>query len=105
MADTNMRLNLVMGMVDKLTAPIQKVTTQTTKAGDKIKATGAELKKLGAMSKDIEHFRKLKTESTQTSQALDKAQSRVSRLAAEMQAAEKPTAKMTREFKAAQKKR
>ncbi|WP_299071933.1 phage tail tape measure protein [uncultured Paraglaciecola sp.] len=103
MADTNMRLNLVMGMVDKLTAPIQKVTTQTTKAGDKIKATGAELKKLGAMSKDIEHFRKLKTESTQTSQALDKAQSRVSRLAAEMQAAEKPTAKMTREFKAAQK--
>ncbi|UTZ44631.1 hypothetical protein [Vibrio campbellii] len=103
MADTSMRLNLVMGMVDKLTGPIQKVTTQTTKAGERIKATEAELKKLGGMSKDIEHFRKLKTQSQQTSAELEKAQARVARLASEMKSAEKPTAKMTREFNAAQK--
>ncbi|MHA9726893.1 phage tail tape measure protein [Vibrio parahaemolyticus] len=102
MADSSVRLNLIMGMVDKITGPIQKVTTQTTKAGEQIKKTEAELKRLGGLSKDVDHFRKLKNESQQTGQALEQAQRKVSRLAAEMKASEKPTRKMTRDFKAAQ---
>ena len=102
MADQSVRLNLIMGMVDKITGPIQKVTTQTTKAGEQIKKTESELKKLGGLSKDVEHFRKLKNESQQTGQALEQAQKKVTRLAAEMKASGKPTRQMTREFKAAQ---
>ncbi|MDK9520287.1 hypothetical protein, partial [Vibrio parahaemolyticus] len=72
---SSVKLNLVLGLVDKLTAPIQKVTNQTTKAGEKIQRTEKQLKELGALSGDIDHFRKLKKESKQTGQALEEAQS------------------------------
>ncbi|MCX8824691.1 hypothetical protein, partial [Vibrio parahaemolyticus] len=99
---SSVKLNLVLGLVDKLTAPIQKVTNQTTKAGEKIQRTEKQLKELGALSGDIDHFRKLKKESKQTGQALEEAQSKVSRLAAEMKATGKPTRTMTQAFKLAQ---
>ncbi|PMN73144.1 hypothetical protein BCT27_12425 [Enterovibrio norvegicus] len=97
-----MRLNLVMGMVDKLTTPIQKVTTQTSKAGEQIKATSDQLSKLGGMSKDIEHFRKLKTETQHTGAALAEAQKKTGELSQALKASEGPLKSLRREYSAAQ---
>ncbi|EID0024255.1 hypothetical protein LA061_004305, partial [Vibrio parahaemolyticus] len=47
MSENKHKLSLVLDLVDNLTAPIQKVTTHTTKAGEKIKATQDSLKQLG----------------------------------------------------------
>lgn len=102
MSENKHKLSLVLDMVDNLTAPIQKVTTHTTKAGEKIKATQDSLKKLGQQSSDIEHFRKLKTATAQTSKELEEAQTKANRLAQQMQNTAKPTRKMTAEFNKAQ---
>lgn len=102
MADTKLKLSLVMDMVDKITAPIQKVTTQTTKAGQKVKAIQDNLKQLGQQSGDIEHFRKLKSATAQTNKELGEAQATANRLAQQMQNTAKPTRKMTAEFNKAQ---
>ncbi|MFH0289507.1 phage tail tape measure protein [Vibrio owensii] len=103
MADQSMRLNLIMGMVDKITAPVQKVTNQTTRMADEVKKSQQELARLGGMSKDIEHFRKLKQGAVQTETALQQAQEKVARLSQEMNASGNPTRKMTAEFNRATK--
>ena len=49
-----------MGMVDKITSPMQKVTSQTERMSERVKASQNELDRLGQQSNDIDHFRKLK---------------------------------------------
>lgn len=93
-----MRLNLIMGMIDKITAPIQKVTTATDKMGERIKKTQGELSRLGNTTKDIEHFKALDARSTQTAQALAQAQAKAQALGQQMGATANPTRKMTNEL-------
>ena len=103
MAGNKLNLSLVMDMVDKITGPIQKVTSQTTKCGEKIKATQDQLAKLGNQSKDIEKFKKLKQATASTSKQLNEAQVTAQRLAKQLGDTAKPTRKMTSEFNKAQK--
>lgn len=103
MADQSMKLNLIMGMVDNITAPIKKVTDQTRNMSDEMGKTQSELKRLGTVSKDIEHFKKLKQGSKETELAMQQAQDRVNALAREISATSSPTKKMTREFEQAKK--
>lgn len=102
MSENKHKLSLVLDMVDNLTGPISKVTTHTTKAGEKIKSTQDSLKQLGQQNSDIEHFRKLKTATAQTSKELDEAQAKAGRLGQQMQNTAKPTRQMTAEFNKAQ---
>ncbi|TWC12021.1 TP901 family phage tail tape measure protein [Pseudomonas sp. SJZ085] len=97
----SMRLNLIMGLVDKITAPIQKVTGETTRMGDKIKATQAELSRLGSTTKDIEHFKALQERGAKTSAALADAQAKARALGQQMGATAEPSRKMTAEFERA----
>lgn len=101
MAESSMRLNLIMGMVDKITGPVKQVTDATTGMGEKIKETEQKLAQLGATSKDIDHFRALKRGAGQTESALKQAQDRVNALAKDMAGTAEPTRKMTREFEKA----
>ncbi|WP_029794909.1 hypothetical protein, partial [Vibrio parahaemolyticus] len=103
MADQSMKLNVIMGMVDNITAPIKKVTDQTRNMSDEMGKTQSELKRLGTVSKDIEHFKKLKQGSKETELAMQQAQDRVNALAREISATSAPTKKMTREFEQAKK--
>ncbi|MCF1458080.1 MAG: hypothetical protein LPH21_11170, partial [Shewanella sp.] len=98
MAEQNMRLNLIMGMVDKITAPTRQVTNQTQAMAAEVKKSQQELARLGNMNKDIEHFRQLKRGASDTETALQQAQGRVSQLSQAMQASANPTRKMTAEF-------
>jgi TP901 family phage tail tape measure protein len=93
-----MRLNLIMGLVDKITGPILKVTDTTSRMGEKIKATQSELSRLGNTSKDIEHFKALEARTGQTAQALALAQSKAQALGQQLNATANPTRKMTDEF-------
>lgn len=101
MAENSMRLNLIMGMVDKLTGPAKKVATQQSRMTEKIKATQTELKRLGSTSKDIEHLSELRARTEQTGGALNQARNRVAQLAREMKASEAPTKKMVNAFERA----
>lgn len=101
MADKNLRLNMIMSMVDKLTTPAQKVTKQTDAMATKIKATQQELTRLGATNKDIEHFRELKKHASATEQALDTAKKQTAALGVQLKNTANPTRKMTREFEKA----
>lgn len=101
MSTNSMRLNLIMGLVDKITGPIQKVTGETTKMGDKIKATQDSLQKLGNTSSDIAHFKALEERSAKTGKALADAQARAQALGQQMSATGAPTRKMTAEFEKA----
>jgi len=94
----SMRLNLIMGLVDKITGPILKVTDTTSRMGEKIKATQSELSRLGNTSKDIEHFKALEARTGQTAQALALAQSKAQALGQQLNATANPTRKMTDEF-------
>ena len=98
MSTNSMRLNLIMGLVDKITGPIQKVTGETTKMGDKIKATQDSLQKLGNTSSDIAHFKALEERSAKTGKALADAQARAQALGQQMSATGAPTRKLPAEF-------
>ncbi len=98
MAEQNVKLNMILGMVDKITSPIKKVSSQTTQMTDKIKQSKQQLDRLGSTSKDIEHFKKLKTGTKATAAELAAAQGKVEQLSQQMKAADKPTRKLTSEF-------
>lgn len=101
MSTSSMRLNLIMGMVDKITGPIQKVTGETTRMGEKIKSTQAELSRLGATTKDIEHFRALQERSAKTAAAIAEAQAKAKALGQQLGATADPSRKLTAEFERA----
>ena len=102
MSENRMKLNLVMGLIDKITSPIRQVTKSTTQLSEKVKSSQSELKKLGATTKDIEHFRKLKSSVGGSEKALDQAKQKAAKLAMQLKQTEKPTRKLTAEFKRAQ---
>lgn len=58
--DTKLKMSVIMAAVDKITAPIKKVTNGTAKLTDSMKSTKAELDKISNQQEDIEHFRSLK---------------------------------------------
>ncbi len=98
MADSSLRLNVIMGMVDRITSPMQKVTSQTERMSDEVKASQNELERLGGLSKDIEHFRKLKRGVSDTTKEMTEAQQRVDALARQMREAGAPSKSLTRDF-------
>ncbi|WP_372830507.1 phage tail tape measure protein [Pontibacterium sp.] len=104
MAENKMRLSLIMGMVDKITAPVKKVTDGTAKMTGQVKKTQEQLKRLGNTTDDIEHFRKLKRSAGATETALEEAQQQVNRIAREMDKAGGSTRKLNREFEQAKRK-
>lgn len=98
MAESNLRLNVIMGMVDRITAPMQQVTSQTGRMSDEIKASQNELERLGTTSNDIAKFRNLKRGVADTGQEMEAAQRRVDALARQMREAENPSRSLTQEF-------
>lgn len=103
MADSSLRLNVIMGMVDKITSPMQKVTSQTERMSERVKASQTELDRLGQQSSDIDHFRKLKRGVADTGRELTEAQQRVDALGRQMRETATPSRKLTQEFNKAKK--
>ena len=98
---SSMRLNLIMGLIDKITGPIQKVTSETDRMGERVKKTQTALNQLGNNAKDIEHLRDLQARSERTGGALQEAQAKARALALEMKATADPTQKLSTAFERA----
>lgn len=96
--DTQLKMSVVMAAVDKITAPIKKITNQTTQLSDTMKAAKDSLAKVGAQEKDIAHFRELKKTIKGLRPHITQQQREVERLAREYEQTENPTRKMAREL-------
>ena len=99
--DKNLRLQVILSALDKVTAPLKKIQTSSGATAKALKETSDRLKELQSRQEKIAQFRDLHTSLKTTSGKLQEAQQRVSQLSSEMEQAGKPTTRMTRDFNAA----
>lgn len=99
MAD--LKLQILMQAVDRITAPFRGVAAGSAKLRQSLGATAEKLKGLEATAKQLEKFRALKVEARSNAAALDKAKAATAALARDVKAAETKTARLAAEKKAA----
>ncbi|AIY43001.1 Phage tail length tape-measure protein [Collimonas arenae] len=92
---------MVFAALDKLTAPLKKISSESTALGKAMKATNDRLKELNTQQRDLGRFRELHSGLGTTTAKLRDAQQHVNALARQMQQTAQPTRAMTREFNAA----
>lgn len=95
---SNLKLSLIISAVDRLTQPVRKITQSTDRLGESVRKQREEMGRLARTRGDIEHFRKLRQSTAQTSQALSEARDRAAQLGRRLSRTTNPTAKMRREF-------
>ena len=103
MAIENKRLSLVLDMVDKITAPSQKLAASTKKVGTELAKTTKSLHALQAQASDISKLSKLQGEMDKTGNTFKAASAKVGHLKVQMAMVEKPTAAMRKELREAEK--
>lgn len=101
MSDKNLRIQVILSALDKVTAPLRSIGGASSKTRKELKATQAELTALAKQNKLIATFRQLKTGVGQLDAELEQARARATRLGKEISEVEQPTRKMTRAFNAA----
>lgn len=93
----NLRLEVLLKAVDKVTAPMKKMRESNQKVAQAVKASRDELKRLDKAQTDIRSFRELSQKAKETSRSLSENQQRIAALTKEMKAAETPTRAMINE--------
>ncbi len=101
MAANNLKLQLILSALDKVTGPLKKMQGGSIGAARALKEARDRLKELNGQQKDISAWRTQRTAAQQTETALNAAQQRVRTLGQQMQATGVPTRQMTRDLKAA----
>ncbi len=91
--ETSAKMTLIMSAVDKITAPIKRVTAGQSQLADSIKSTQAEINKLSSTNGDIEKYKKLKKQLRTTRTEFEQQQKAVQNLSNEVNASDKPTQK------------
>ena len=100
----DLRLNLILGHLETLTAPLKKIQGGSTKAADALRKQRQQLKQLQAQQRDISSFKKVQAASRQSSAELGNARDTVAKLQRQIEKSGKPTAGMIKQFEAARKK-
>ena len=103
MADTSMRLSVMLSVMDRALAPLKRIGAGSAEAAKQLKATKERLKELNQQQGTIGDFRKARTGLTDVSAKLQEAQRKVGELARGFSAAGPPTRAMAREMTAAKK--
>ncbi|ELX2273926.1 TPA: phage tail tape measure protein [Yersinia enterocolitica] len=101
MSDKNLRLQVSLSAIDKVTKPFKSMLTSNKMLAESIKNSKQELKQLNSQAANIEGFRKNKAAVNGAAQALAAARDKARQLATELKNSAAPTAKQTREFKRA----
>lgn len=101
MSSRNLRIQMVMEGLDKISGPLRRVAESSTGAGRKLAATRAELDKLKKTEASIGAFRTLKRDLKSTETEMAAANRKVAQLAQTMRATDAPTKKMAQEFERA----
>lgn len=101
MADRNLRIRMLLEAGDKITRPLRDIANGSTRAAQALKLTRDKLKEIERAKADVGGFRELKAGLRTTEQAMQAAQTKVGRLAQEIEQTATPTRAMTREFERA----
>lgn len=87
----NLELKVVLGTVDKLTAPLKNVNKQLENLTKKVKGTSQVLARLEKQDKTINAFRRLKNEVNESSKKIVEARQKAKDLADQLRRTENPT--------------
>ncbi|EMD9368068.1 phage tail tape measure protein [Proteus mirabilis] len=98
----NLKLQVVLSAVDKLTAPFRSAQESNKRLASAVRQSRDSLKTLNQQASQIDGFRKIKQQLTSTQQAYQSATQRVVTLAKEIANSENPTKKQLEAFKKAQ---
>ncbi|HEK2658171.1 phage tail tape measure protein [Proteus mirabilis] len=98
----NLKLQVVLSAVDKLTAPFRSAQESNKRLASAVRQSHDSLKNLNQQASQIDGFRKIKQQLTSTQQAYQSATQRVATLAKEIANSENPTKKQLEAFKKAQ---
>lgn len=93
----NLKLEVMLGAVDKLTAPMKKITKGTDKTATALRESRDELKRLQRTQGDLESFTKLKRSSSESARAMEEQQRTVAQLTQELRTTEGPTRRLTQQ--------
>ena len=101
MADTKLKLEVIMAAVDRITRPLKAVMEGSRQTSTEVKALRDKIKGLNDQAGQIESFRKLQSQTAVVGHNAAAAQDKVRQLAQQIQATETPTKAMTKAFEAA----
>lgn len=99
----NLTLNVVLGTVDKLTAPLRNVQKQLDNLKTKVKGASDELNKLKQQDKSAESFKRLRESVNQSNKSLVEAREKAKKLTEQLRNTATPTAALKRQVEAAHK--
>ena len=103
MADKNLRLQIILEALDKVTAPLKSITGASSAARRDLAKTQEELKSLGALQKQIGSYKSAESRFANDTRAYQEQQAKLAQLRAQLEATEKPTKKLRTEFERAEK--
>ncbi|RPE74636.1 phage tail tape measure protein [Vulcaniibacterium tengchongense] len=95
MAGYDLRLQVLLNAIDRASGPLKRILGGSKSTAQALRATQSELKRLEAVQRDIEGFRKLETQLGTTSSQLVQAQRELRRLGEALNAADAPNKKLT----------
>lgn len=101
MSNSNLRLQVVLNAVDKLTRPFKNAQAGSRELANALKASKDRLKALNNQSASVDGFRKLRTQLEGAKSDLTAARQNVAALAKAFAAASNPTKKQARELEQA----
>lgn len=97
----DLRIQVLLNAIDRVTAPLRSIQRQSSVAGQALKTARDKLKALNDSQKQINGFRELKQGLSSTRTALQAAQQRTQALGRALSQTQNPTRAMTREFEQA----
>lgn len=103
MSERDLKLKVLFNLVDRITAPLNKILGSSKANVDSMKALRTKLRELDEQQSQISGFHTTKKALGETSIKLEEAQKNVRSLAIQMKGIENPTRAMSREFELAQK--
>lgn len=98
MADRNLRLQIILEALDKVTSPLKNITGASSAARRDLGKTQAELKSLDALQQQVGKYKATETRFADDSRKYQETQTRLAALRDQLEATEKPTKKLRDEF-------
>jgi phage tail tape measure protein, TP901 family, core region len=98
MADKNLRLQIILEALDKVTSPLKSITGASSAARRDLAKTQDELKALGALQKQVGSYKAAETRFADDTRKYQETQVRLAALREQLEATEKPTKKLRDEF-------
>lgn len=102
MADKNLRLQVILEGLDRVTAPLKQITGASAAARRDLAETQKQLKSLDALQKQVSSYKAKETRFADDTRKYEEAQQRVAALRDQIAATEGPTKKLRAEFEKAE---